>query len=260
MYRVRQVSARPKSATWPQPSTVNWNVWGGRASSRKGIRIAVTAGSRGIRDIVPLLRQIVEFVREHGAEPFSFPGYGQSWRGSAEGHIQVPESLGISEASIGAPVRASMEVKQVGLSRYGYSGPAGSPRRLADGMVVVNRIKPHTEFEGPVESGLTKIWPSAWANTRAGSEVAQADGNSSITGLPRRDTGNRAGAPGQPPGCFRCRIVENVYDQTALVRAVPPSSASKSSRPNCWPRPSGSWRGCLRPAGRPDRWTRWART
>jgi len=123
---------------------------------RKGQRIAVTAGSRGIANIPEILRTVVEEIKAAGGEPFIIPTMGSHGGATAHGQVEVLRSLGITEESVGAPILSSMEVDRIGEIR-------GTPVYMdknalkADGIIVVNRVKPHTDFKGEIESGLMKM-------------------------------------------------------------------------------------------------------
>ena len=125
-------------------------------SVARGARIAITAGSRGITGIVPVLRGIVAECRSVGARPFLVPAMGSHGGATADGQVQVLGRLGITPETIGAPVESSMETVEIG--RIGdmpvYVDRIASE---ADGIVVVNRVKPHTIFSGPYQSGLMKM-------------------------------------------------------------------------------------------------------
>jgi len=122
-----------------------------------GARVALTAGSRGVRDLVPVLRTVADFVRSAGGEPFLVPCMGSHGGATAEGQEAALGSLGVDAATVGAPVVSSMDVVAAGTSRFG--APVWVARDLAeaDAVLVVNRVKPHTDFRGPVESGLAKM-------------------------------------------------------------------------------------------------------
>jgi len=124
---------------------------------RDGARVALTAGSRGIRDLVPVLRALARRVRDAGGEPFVVPCMGSHGGATAEGQAGVLSSLGVTESTVGAPVVSSLDVVQAGTSRFGT--PVWVARDLddADGVIVVNRVKLHTDFTGPFESGLIKM-------------------------------------------------------------------------------------------------------
>jgi hypothetical protein len=123
----------------------------------RGMRVAITAGSRGIRDLPAVLRAAVAAVRAAGGDPFIVPCMGSHGGATAAGQRAVLEGLGVTPESVGAEVVSSMGVVTVGESAFGV--PVWSARDLAeaDGVIVVNRIKPHTDFHGEVESGLVKM-------------------------------------------------------------------------------------------------------
>jgi hypothetical protein len=123
----------------------------------RGDRIAITAGSRGIRDLPAVLRAAVAAVREAGGDPFIAPCMGSHGGATAEGQSATLESLGVTAESVGAPVVSSMDVVSVGESSFGVPVWAARDLAEADGIVVVNRVKPHTDFHGEVESGLVKM-------------------------------------------------------------------------------------------------------
>jgi len=122
-----------------------------------GARVALTAGSRGVRDIVPVLRTVAAHVRRAGGAPFLVPCMGSHGGATAAGQAEVLASLGVTEETVGAPVVSSMDVVPAGESRFGT--PVWVARDLAEAgaVVAVNRVKPHTDFRGPVESGLVKM-------------------------------------------------------------------------------------------------------
>ena len=122
-----------------------------------GMRIAVTAGSRGLDRYPELMRAIVAELKAMGAAPFLIPAMGSHGGGTAQGQRLMLESLGITEEKVGAPICATMEVVQIGTNVDGYPVYIDRYAAQADGIVVVNRIKPHTNFRGDYESGLMKM-------------------------------------------------------------------------------------------------------
>lgn len=124
---------------------------------KKGARIAITCGSRGIHGYVPLLRTIVEYVKEKGGEPFLVPAMGSHGGATAGGQVQVLEKYGITEEVMGAPILSSMEVKQIGKTGRGLPVYIDKYACDADGIILFNRVKPHTSFRGQYESGLVKM-------------------------------------------------------------------------------------------------------
>ena len=128
-----------------------------RETVKPGMRVAVTAGSRGIDNIVLILRETAAFLKEMGAEPFIIPAMGSHGGATAEGQVAILQSLGITEESVGCPICATMEVKVLTHLEDGTPVHMDQYAMEADGVVVVNRVKPHTGFRGRYESGLFKM-------------------------------------------------------------------------------------------------------
>ncbi len=142
---------------------------------RPGQSVAITAGSRGIANIAAITRAIVEHLKGLGAGPFVVPAMGSHGGGAADGQRQVLQTLGITEQCVGCPIRSSIETVVVGrvgdcpsfrLSENGTvplvpiaSFPIHFDRLAfeADHVLVCNRVKPHSGFAGPIESGLLKM-------------------------------------------------------------------------------------------------------
>lgn len=118
--------------------------------------VGITAGSRGIANIAAITRAAGDWLREQGAKPFLFPAMGSHNGGTAEGQRAMVESLGLTEEAMGMPIRASMDVVKLGTVS---TGDVWMDRNAyeSDGVLVLNRIKLHTCFAGPLQSGLTKM-------------------------------------------------------------------------------------------------------
>ncbi|OKL37624.1 lactate racemase domain-containing protein [Domibacillus mangrovi] len=128
-----------------------------RQKIKPGMSIAIAVGSRGVDRIVELTAMTVAFLKEMGAKPFIVPSMGSHGGATAEGQIDVLKHLGVTEESTGAEIRSSMEVIKVGELPNGLPVYVDKYTSEADGIVVINRIKPHTAFRGPVESGIMKM-------------------------------------------------------------------------------------------------------
>jgi len=189
------------------------------AAIRPGQRIAITAGSRGVADLVPALRAAAAGVRRAGGEPFVAPCMGSHGGATAEGQRAVLGDLGVTAESIGAEVVSSMDVVTVAESAFG--GPVWVSRDLAeaDGVLVVNRVKPHTDFHGEVESGLVKMLVIG-AGKHAG--ALSAHGLTVRHGFPAvlRDHGERILAA--LPVVAGIALVEDRRDRTARVEVLAP--------------------------------------
>ena len=122
-----------------------------------GARVAITVGSRGIRDLVTVVERVAAWIRSQGGEAFLVPAMGSHGGATADGQRDVLISYGLDAAAIGCPIVSSMEV--VDLERGNCPVPVWTDARAheADATVVVNRVKPHTDFHGPYESGIMKM-------------------------------------------------------------------------------------------------------
>jgi len=122
----------------------------------RGSTVAVAVGSRGIADLTSVVRAVVEKLRAAGYSPFVMPAMGSHGGATSDGQIGVLKARGITEQNVNAPIRASMEVERLdevdGISLF-----VNRLAHEAGGIVLVNRIKPHTNFIGPTESGLLKM-------------------------------------------------------------------------------------------------------
>jgi hypothetical protein len=186
---------------------------------RPGHSVALTAGSRGIANIPVLLRAAVSFLKKLGARPFVVPTMGSHGGGTAEGQRHILESYGITEEFVGAPVRASMEVVQAGTTPEGFPVLLDRHASGADHIGVVARVKPHTAYHGPIESGLMKmmmIGLGKHAGALAYHRILLEYPYDQVV----RSVGRtlRAAAP----IAFGLAVVENAYDETAVVEGVAP--------------------------------------
>ncbi len=145
------------------------------AGMRSSARIAVTAGSRGIHGIDGLLRAVVAEIRQAGGEPFLVPAMGSHGGGTAAGQERVLAELGITAGITGAPVVSSMETVTLGETADGVPVFMDRAAAAADGIVVINRVKVHTSFHGPIESGLCKM-TVVGLGKREGAETFHARG------------------------------------------------------------------------------------
>ncbi|MBS7623277.1 DUF362 domain-containing protein, partial [Candidatus Bathyarchaeota archaeon] len=124
---------------------------------KPGDRIAITAGSRGIANISKIIAAVVKVVKECGGEPFVFPAMGSHGGATPQGQVEILNQYGITPETVGAPIVSSMEVDL--LAELEDETPIYISRdaNSADGIIVVNRVKPHTDFKDDIESGLVKM-------------------------------------------------------------------------------------------------------
>jgi hypothetical protein len=189
------------------------------ALTTRGMRVAITAGSRGIRDLPAVLGATVAAVREAGGDPFIVPCMGSHGGATAAGQRAVLEGLGVTPATVGAEVVSTMDVVSVGESAFGE--PVWTARDLAeaDGVIVVNRVKPHTDFHGEVESGLVKmlvIGAGKHAGAQSAHHLTVRNGFPAVL----RDHGGLLIA-GLPLLCG-IALVEDQRENTALLEVLRP--------------------------------------
>lgn len=188
----------------------------GQYSFFRGERIAVTAGSRGIANIGLILKTIVGFLRDSGAKPFIVPAMGSHGGASAEGQKELLAGYGITEESIGCPIASSMEVKKIGRTVDGRNVFIDKAAAEADGIIVVGRIKPHTAFRGPYQSGLMKMM-AIGLGKQYGASVCHAEGfqrmayNVQTFGTAILKYANILCGVG---------IVENAFDETKKIKVM----------------------------------------
>lgn len=187
-----------------------------RAKVKPGMSIAVGVGSRGIANIAECTRQVIAELKALGAKPFVFPAMGSHGGATAEGQRQVLEDYGVTENFIGCPIRSSLEVVQLG-TLEGMPVYMDKTASEADGFAFVCRIKPHTNFRAPIESGIVKM---------------MAIGMGKITGATELHTNGMDAFGELLPKAARfimskknfligVGMVENAADETALIEAVP---------------------------------------
>jgi hypothetical protein len=122
-----------------------------------GARIAVAVGSRGITELAEIVFAVLILLKDAGTQPFIVPAMGSHGGATAEGQCEVLASYGITETAMGVPIRASMDVDQIGVSADGVPVFCSTDAFAASGIVLVNRIKPHTDFSGTLGSGIVKM-------------------------------------------------------------------------------------------------------
>ena len=181
-------------------------------------RIAITAGSRGIANIVLILRTIVEELMALGAEPVIVPAMGSHGGSTPEGQVELLQSMGITEESVGARIISSMEVRKIGELEDGVEIFLSKTALDADGIFPVSRIKPHTDFKGEIESGLLKMLAIGLGNQKGAEMIHwhRYDGYHRI--LP--EAGNLIIE--NTNVVLGLAVIENAYHGTASIHVLPP--------------------------------------
>jgi hypothetical protein len=192
--------------------------------TKPGDTVAVTAGSRGVSNIDIITRTIIDELKRAGTRPFIFTSMGSHGGATAEGQIKVLEAYGITESQMGCPILSTMEVDYLGDAEDGFPIYVDRDAMGADHIVVVNRIKPHTKFDGPIESGLMKMMAIGMGNQTGASYYHQAAVRLTFQRI--LDTVGREILKKCPVLCG-VGIVENGYDQTCLIKALLPEEIPK---------------------------------
>lgn len=188
------------------------------AKIRPGARIAIAVGSRGIAEIALIVRALVASLRRYEAEPFIIPAMGSHGGATPDGQAAVLESLGVTEEYIGAPVLSSLEVDTLGTLSNGMPTYIDRAAHQADGIIVVNRIKPHTDFTAPIESGLSKM-VAIGLGKHTGALTLHSWG---IEGLVQHLPEVAKFVVAHSRILFGLAIVENAYDEVAEIALMQP--------------------------------------
>jgi hypothetical protein len=189
-----------------------------RAMIAPGDTVAITAGSRGIADIATILAELVRELKNIGANPFIVPAMGSHGGASAEGQKKVLAHYGITEKAMDAPIKSSMDVVQIGTTGDGIPVLLDKNAFQADHIVVVNRVKPHTDFKGEIESGLMKMLAIGLGKQKAADHyhnVFMHLGHYPVLTSVAREIMKHCRI------AFGVAVVENQRDETEILRAIP---------------------------------------
>ncbi len=217
--RIRQQFERPRVEDIPGAVMASLERLELGRRIRPGQTAALTAGSRGIANIPVILRAAADFLKKMGAKPFLVPAMGSHGGATAEGQKYLLESYGITEAFVGVPIRASMEVVSLGSTGEGFPVFLDKHAAGADHIGVVGRVKPHTGYHGPIESGLLKMMMIGLGK-HTGALACHRLLLEQPYDLVVRSVGRTLRA--KAPIAFGLAVVENAFDETALVEAVHP--------------------------------------
>jgi len=218
MTKVRQIFHQPEIADIPAEIIFELEKKGLKDRVKRGQRIAVTAGSRGIANIPLILETVVAELGALGAEPFIVPAMGSHGGATPEGQIGVLHSLGVSEEFVGAPIEAGMEVEVIGSLPDGVEIYLNRIALEADGIFVVGRVKPHTDFKGEIESGLLKMLAIGLGNQKGAEMIHwhQYDGYHRILPEAGRLIAERTNV------VMGLALLENAHHETAEIHALLP--------------------------------------
>ncbi|MEM3381878.1 MAG: lactate racemase domain-containing protein [Candidatus Bathyarchaeia archaeon] len=185
---------------------------------RPGSRIAITAGSRGISNISDIIAAIVGEVKKSGGRPFIIPAMGSHGGATPEGQVEILRNYGVTPENVGAPIISSLEVDVLGHLEDGTPVYISRDANEADGIIVVNRVKPHTDFKDKIESGLVKMLVIGMGKQKGAESLHSflADGYHRVMLDMARLILEKAKI------ICGVAIVEDGYHQTSIIRAIPP--------------------------------------
>jgi len=221
--KIRQVFDRTKIADEEIEDVVQKQITDSGVTISPGASIAIAVGSRGIANIHRVVRATVQAVKEMGGQPFIVPAMGSHGGATAEGQREVLESYGVTEDYTGASIKSSLEV--VELPREGLENNVYMDKYAyqADATIIINRVKLHTDFHGPIESGLMKMCVIGLGKHKQALEIHRY--------------GTRGLRELMPPTARQIlkhgniilgiALVENAYDETAIIKALRPSEIER---------------------------------
>jgi hypothetical protein len=192
-----------------------------------GESVAITAGSRGIANIAVILAELISELKKIGARPFIVPAMGSHGGAKAEGQRRIIEHFGINEETMGVPIKSSMEVVQVGKTADGIPVLLDKKAFQADRIIVVNRVKPHTDFKGEIESGLIKMMAIGLGKQKAADHyhnVFMRLGHYHVLTSVAREIVK------QCPIAFGLALVENQRDESEIIQAIPAAKIEETER------------------------------
>lgn len=208
--RANNIADAFTTAFQQESAKVTWPVSG---------EVAVVVGSRGIANLKEVTQATVSALQARGLKPFLIPGMGSHGGATADGQAEVLASFGITESSMGVPIRASMEVIQVGSLPNGLPVYMDKIASEAEGIVVINRIKPHTAFRGKYESGIIKMIAIGLGKQK-GAEACHKLGFGYMA-----EQIVQAAEVSLATKKILCgvAVIENAYDQIAEIQVLPAS-------------------------------------
>jgi hypothetical protein len=186
-----------------------------------GLSVGITVGSRGISRIPEILKAVIEFVQERGGNPILLPAMGTHGGGTVEGQHEILTSLGITQESMGVPIQFSTDTVLLGKTPSGVEVHCNVEATKVDKLIVMNRIKAHTDFSGKIESGICKMLAIGLGNPRGALETHS---NALLLGYEKVITEVAHVMIEKLPLVLAIGILENWKGLTASIEALPPEN------------------------------------
>ena len=216
MIKIRQKFSLPKINNVYDEILKDFNDKNTNSRIKPGMTVAIGCGSRGIANISEATKAVVDFLLKCGAKPFIFPAMGSHGGATADGQVKVLADYGITEDSMGCPIKSSMEVIELSKLDTGMPIYIDKHASEADGIVVISRIKPHTNFRAPIESGIVKMLTIGMGKIAGATELHSYGMDTFIDLLPKAC----AEIISKKNILFGVGLVENAADETAIAEIV----------------------------------------
>ena len=188
------------------------------AAIKPNQRVAITCTSRGLADNALITKSIVDYVKSKGANPVAIPAMGSHGGATGEGQKELLARYGITESYLGCPIVSSMETVVIGTSEDGYQVRLDKNAAESDAIIIMNRIKPHTNYRGPYESGLMKML-AIGLGKREGATVTHEAGFGKMANMV--ESFGRTIIKNTPI-VMGLAVIENAYHKTCKIEALTP--------------------------------------
>jgi hypothetical protein len=192
-----------------------------RERVKPGMRLALGVGSRGITNIKEIATAVIDILRKAGAKPFIIPAMGSHGGATSEGQLEMLASYGITAQSMGVPIEAGMEVKTIGSGFGELDVVFSAPALAADGIVVLNRVKPHTDFRGNLGSGIQKMLVIGFGKQVGANNAHQASAHRGYENVLREFAKTILG---KVPVFCGIALLEDQHHQTAEIAVIRPEN------------------------------------
>ncbi|AEE90346.1 conserved protein of unknown function [Tepidanaerobacter acetatoxydans Re1] len=223
IYRIKQRFDEYKIVNIEQAVQKELEVLKERNAIKPGMNIAVTCGSRGIANISLIIKTTIDYLKDLGARPFVIPAMGSHGGATAEGQTMVLEKLGVTPETMGVPVVSCMDVVKIGETPESVPIYMDKNAYNADGIIVINRVKPHTDFKGNIESGLLKML-AVGLGKHKGCSTIHANGLEDTIPKVARAILEKAHV------IFGLAILENSKDETYKLKGLFPQDFEREER------------------------------
>ncbi|NEU30834.1 DUF2088 domain-containing protein [bacterium LRH843] len=217
MYKVRQIFDNAKLESIPEAAKAEINKEEVKSRIKPGDRVAVAVGSRGIANLFEIVQSVIKELKDLGADPFVFPAMGSHGGATAEGQREVLASYNITEEALGVEIKSSMEVIELGKTDTGMPVYLDKYASEADSIVLIARVKAHTDFKAEYESGLMKMMGIGLGKHKGATKIHSYGFDQFHRVIPEVGTYVLQ----HSKVAFGIAILENAYDETRKIVAVP---------------------------------------